>query len=107
MNVLSIVARAVAAWVVVGATGLAFWARGLDGRKQAGRLDDARLHRERRWMRRLRFSVRTGQLVLAASPLLVEPSFPGWVLVGVLWAISIATDVQLSAINDLLEIARG
>ncbi len=98
MNVLSFVARAVAAWVVVGATGLAFWARALDRRK----LDNARLQQERRWIWRLRFSVRVGQLVLAASPLLVPPTPGGWVLVGVLWAISIVTEMQLSAINDLV-----
>ncbi len=88
MEILTILALAAAVWVIGGTIYLAWHAR-VDS-KQA------------RTLLLVHFLVRTFQLVLLGAPVLLRPSFTGWILAGVLLFISIGADMWLDSIQRRL-----
>ncbi len=85
MDLLTLLALAAGVWVIAGTVFLAWRAR--LGTQQT------------RTLLRVHFLIRACQLVLLGAPILLKPSFTGWILAGVLLLISIAADMGLDAIQ--------
>ncbi len=88
MDLLTILALAAAAWVIGGTIYLAWRAR-----------TDKR---QTRSLLLVRFLVRLCQIVLLGAPVLLKPSYTGWLLAGLLLLISIAADMSLDSIQRRL-----
>ncbi len=88
MDILTILALVAGVWVIGGTIYLA-WHAHADSQQA-------------RTLLFVHFLVRACQIVLLGAPVLLKPSFTGWMLAGVLLLISIAADMWLNSIERRL-----
>lgn len=76
--------------------------RQMQSNPQAAVAGDPQLRRRVQGMMLLHFGIRAGQMALLASPLYVQPTMAGWIIVGVLLIASIVLDRWADSVHRRL-----